>query len=111
MARTEIQKGITFTELLIVIVLLAVLGMVAVPRISRSAQNAKQNTCDTNVSVVNAAVEMYAREHNSQYPADTNDLTSKILLNTQYFPEGVPSCPLGGTYLMDPETRRVICSH
>ncbi|MBN1126133.1 MAG: prepilin-type N-terminal cleavage/methylation domain-containing protein [Sedimentisphaerales bacterium] len=105
------NKGVTLTELLIVIVLLAVLGMIAVPRISRSAQNARQNTCDTNVSVVNAAVEMYAREHDGQYPADTNDLTRKVLNNSEYFPEGVPTCPLGGTYLMDPDTRRVICSH
>ncbi len=111
MSKTQGRKGVTLVELLIVVLILAALSAIAIPRISKSAQNARQNACDTNVSVINSAVEMYAADHDGLYPADDADMIHSILDNIDYFPDGVPTCPLGGTYRMDGTTKRVSCDH
>ena len=111
MTRTTNRKGVTLIELLIVVLILAALSAIAIPRISQSAQNAKQNACNTNISVINSAIEMYAADNDGSYPTDDADMQTKVTGNTDYFPDGPPTCPLGGTYSMDAGTYRVSCDH
>jgi len=106
MVQSKKRKGVTLIELLIVVLILAALSAIAIPRISKSAQNAKQNACDTNVDVINSAIEMYNAD-NGSYPDKLDDVTK----DKQYFPDGTPTCPLGGKYTMDPTTHRVSCNH
>ncbi len=106
MVKRDKSEGVTLIELLIVVLILAALSAIAIPRISQSAQNAKQNACDTNVDVINSSIEMYNAD-NSGYPAALADVTG----STAYFPDGPPPCPLNGTYLMDGATKRVSCNH
>ena len=101
------KRGVTLIELLIVVVILAALAMIAIPRISASADNAKQNACDTNVDLINSAIEMYYVDNDGTWPAALADVTG----STTYFPDGAPECPLGGTYSMDSGTHRVSCDH
>ncbi len=105
MLKREKREGVTLIELLIVVLILAALSAIAIPRISQSAQNAKQNACDTNVDVINSAIEMYNAD-NSGYPANLNLVTGDLT----YFPDGAPACPLTGTYSMG-ATSRVTCNH
>ena len=105
------KRGVTLVELLIVVLILAALSAIAIPRISKSAQNARQNACDTNVSVINSAVEMYAADNDGLYPANDADMIRNILDNIDYFPDGAPTCPLNGTYRMNETTKRVSCDH
>ncbi len=105
------RKGVTLVELLIVVLILAALSAIAIPRISKSAQNAKQNACDTNISVVNSAIEMYAADNNGVYPTDNADMQTKVTSDLTYFPDGAPACPLTGAYTMDGVSKRVSCSH
>ncbi len=106
MVKREKRQGVTLIELLIVVLILAALSAIAIPRISQSAQNAKQNACDTNIDVINSAIEMYNAD-NSGYPSALNDVAG----STTYFPDGAPACPLSGTYSMDGTTKRVSCNH
>lgn len=101
------KRGVTLIELLIVVVILAALAMIAIPRISASAENAKQNACDTNVDLINSAIEMYYVDNDGSWPAAIGDVTG----STTYFPDGAPVCPLSGTYSMDGTTHRVTCNH
>lgn len=88
MSRTE-RKGVTLIELLIVVLILAALSAIAIPRISQSAQNAKANACHTNLDVINSSIEMYNADTGG-YPA-TLDLVTQ---NVTYFPDGEPTCPV-----------------
>jgi len=97
------KKGVTLFELLIVVILLGVLSAVAIPRISKSSTNAKSKTCDTNVDVINTAIEMYHAEIGS-YPASA----AAIMGNTTYFPDGAPACPFGTAYLGNSDISRVV---
>ena len=99
------RKGVTLIELLIVVLILAALSAIAIPRISQSATNAKTNACLTNLDVINSAIEMY-NANESAYPSALSDVTTS---NT-YFPDGAPSCSLGGTYTLG-ANNRITCSH
>ncbi|MCD6393785.1 MAG: prepilin-type N-terminal cleavage/methylation domain-containing protein [Planctomycetes bacterium] len=105
MVQRKKRAGVTLIELLIVVLILAALSAIAIPRISQSAHNAKQNACDTNVDVINSAIEMYNADTGS-YPSAMSDVTG----STTYFPDGAPTCPLGGTYSMNADNR-VTCNH
>ncbi len=105
MVQRKKREGVTLIELLIVVLILAALSAIAIPRISQSAQNAKQNACDTNIDVINSAIEMYNAD-NSGYPANLGLVTGDLA----YFPDGAPTCPLTGTYSMG-ATFRVTCNH
>ena len=93
MFRDTERKGITLIELLIVVLILAALSAVAIPRISQSANNAKKNACHTNIDILNSAIEMYNADE-SAYPTNLSTLTG----NTTYFPDGAPTCALGTAY-------------
>ena len=105
MVQRKKREGVTLIELLIVVLILAALSAIAIPRISQSAHNAKQNACDTNVDVINSAIEMYNADTGS-YPATLNLVTG----STTYFPDDAPTCSLGGTYSMN-ALNRVTCDH
>jgi type II secretion system protein G len=105
MVKKETRKGVTLIELLIVVLILGALSAIAIPRISQSANNAKQKACDTNVDVVNSAIEMYNADTGA-YPILSADLTD-VTVNAAYFPDGAPACPFSTAYAMDATTKRV----
>lgn len=106
MAMKKNRKGVTLVELLIVVLILAALSAIAIPRISQSATNARLNACATNIDIMNSTIELYNAEE-SDYPGDITDVTD----NTDYFPDGVPICPLSGIYSMSATSHRVSCNH
>lgn len=83
------KKGVTLVELLIVVLILAALSAIAIPRISQSAANAKANACATNIDVLNSAIEIYNVE-NEDYPTNLVTITG----DTDLFPDGTPVCPV-----------------
>jgi len=86
------RKGVTLVELLIVVLILAALSAIAIPRISQSATNAKQKACHTNIDVINSSIELYNADTGG-YPADLTVVTT----DTSYFPDGAPVCPVDGS--------------
>ena len=86
------RKGVTLIELLIVVLILAALSAIAIPRISQSAENAKIKACASNIDIINSAIELYYAEHD-EYPTDLTVITN----DTSIFPDGAPICPITGT--------------
>ena len=83
------RKGVTLIELLIVVLILAALSAIAIPRISQSATKAKSKACDTNIDILNSSIELFNAEE-GHYPATLSDITG----NPLYFPDGAPKCPV-----------------
>jgi prepilin-type N-terminal cleavage/methylation domain-containing protein len=106
MAKKMNRKGVTLIELLIVVLILAALSAIAIPRISQSAESARDNACATNINIMNSAIELY-NANEGDYPSALTDVTG----DTDSFPDGAPTCPHEGTYTMSGTTYRVSCSH
>jgi len=89
MVKKQKNKGVTLIELLIVVLLLAALAAIAIPRISQSAANAKAEACKANIDIINQAIERYYLTYD-KYPATLPIVT----WNTNNFPDGEPRCPV-----------------
>ena len=89
MYNKKYRSGVTLIELLIVVLILAALSAIAVPRISQSAVQAKIRSCATNIAVLNSAIERYYVT-NGDFPDDLRDVSR----DRNYFPDGPPKCPI-----------------
>lgn len=97
------KKAFTLVELLIVVLILAALAAIAVPRIGASAANAKAKACLTNIDIINSQIELYTANTGSA-PSALTDVTA----DTNYFPDGEPICPVTeAVYSLDATTGRV----
>lgn len=99
------SAAFSLLELLAVVAVLGLLAALIVPRVSSNSDAAKEKTCLHNRTELNITVEQYYL-HTGNWPA--NDL-SDIAADPNYFPEGLPTCPVTGQpYRIDPTTHRVI---
>ncbi len=89
------KKGFTLVELMIVILILAALTAIAVPKIGASAANAKQKACDTNVDIINSQIELFTANTGSA-PSPLSEVTGDV----NYFPDGAPTCPYSTAYAL-----------
>jgi prepilin-type N-terminal cleavage/methylation domain-containing protein len=85
--------GFTLVELIVVVLIIAALAAIAIPRISSSSTKAKSSACDTNVDVINTQIELY-KANTGSWPSALTDVTG----NEDYFPDGEPNCPYGTAY-------------
>ena len=90
------RKGFTLVEVLLVVVIVAVLASIVIPRIAASAQEANEAKCDTNRANLISAIERYAINNKGTYPTAIGDIR-----NTTYFPHGLPTCPWTTAYAYD----------
>ena len=96
--------GFTLVEILAVVVILGILAAVVVPRVLVSSSTAKTNACLQNKAAINTAVEKWYFDKGT-WPLDT---LADIGADTNYFPEGIPVCPVDSTvYALDATTHRV----
>jgi prepilin-type N-terminal cleavage/methylation domain-containing protein len=96
------RKGFTLVELIVVVLIIAALAAIAIPRISSSATTAKNSACDTNVDVVNTQIELY-KANTGSWPSALSDVTE----STDYFPDGEPNCPYDTAYVLSGTTHHV----
>lgn len=101
----QLRKGLTLIEMLVVVLILAALMAVIVPRITKATYKANENACGTNIDTINMQVEYY-RVTSEGDAAILSDVTGDLDL----FPEGPPVCPKEGTYSLSGENRAV-CDH
>lgn len=99
--------GFTLIEILFVVIVIAILAAIAIPRIVTSTATAKTNACKANQAIMSTQIEQYHLDEGS-WPATLATVTN----NTTYFPDGAPACPEGSfaNYSMDATTHRVSCN-
>src|SRR4029079_17210201 len=79
-------------ELLAVVTILGIIAAMVLSRVMVSTDEAKEKTCLHNRTEINVTVEQYYL-HNGVWPA--NNL-SDISADPNYFPDGLPTCPVSG---------------
>jgi prepilin-type N-terminal cleavage/methylation domain-containing protein len=103
--RPTFRIAFSLLELLAVVTILGIIAALIVPRVVNSSDKAKVSTCSHSRAEINIAVEQYYI-HTGAWPAD--DL-SDIAADINYFPNGIPACPVTGQlYRLDPVTHRVL---
>jgi len=104
----RLEKGrsaFSLMELLAVVTILGTIAALVLPRVIRGSDVAKEKSCYHNRSEINITVERYYI-HTGNWPA--SDL-SDIAADTNFFPDGLPACPLSGApYRIDGTSHRVI---
>jgi general secretion pathway protein G len=65
--KTQLQKGFTLVELLIVVIILAILAAIVVPQFTSSTDDAKVASMDSTLANVRAAIQLYYQQH-GKYP-------------------------------------------
>ena len=100
------RKALTMFEAMFIVVALCVIMLVAVPRIVKSATNARAGTCATNINIMNSQIELYAANNNGSYPPTLKTITK----DPDYFPDGPLECPFGGKYELG-ASHKVWCDH
>ncbi len=98
----RVKRGFTLVELLIVVLILAALAAIAVPRIGESANNAKRRSCETNIDIMNSQIELFTANTGAA-PVLLTDVTADI----NYFPDGAPTCPFSTAYGLSGTTGHV----
>ena len=103
--RHQTLAAFSLMELIAVVTILGVIAALVLPRVIRGTDVTKEKTCLHNRAEINITVERYYL-HNDSWPA--SDL-SDIGVDLDYFPDGLPTCPVSGAaYRIDPATHRVI---
>ena len=100
------ERGFTLLEILAVLAIVGVLAALAVPRFILTTSDAEEEVCEANKATINVQVERYYLANDETYPADIDTLTG----DEDYFPDGAPECPSGGTYALDEDTHRATCT-
>ena len=73
--RARAAAGFSLIELVIVVVIIAIIGAIAIPKMSRGAAGANESALVSDLTVMRAALELYAQEHGGSYPASTTFVT------------------------------------
>lgn len=98
----ERRFGFSLLELMTVVLLIGILVTIGVVRIAESSDKAKQKSCNSNRTQLNAALERYAVS-NGSFATDISDVDT-----ADYFPGGIPVCPVDGSaYTLNTTTHRV----
>lgn len=92
------RKGFTLVELLLVVLIIAILASIVVPRLTGAANEANKAKCDANWANLIRALELYAANNDGAYPANQTAFDADILNSSTYFPHGAPVCPYGTAY-------------
>ena len=74
--RRPSHGGFTLVELLIVIIIIAVLAAVAIPKFANSSTRSKEGTLKSNLKIVRNSVEMF-RADTGLSPLDIQDMTTE----------------------------------
>ena len=84
------EKGFSLVELMVVVVIIGVLVAIAIPVYNRTTDRAEKGACHANQRMIEGAA--------SQYEMNTGESINDVNDLKEYFKDGTPTCPSGGTY-------------
>lgn len=98
------RRGFTLIELLLVLVILAVLAAVVVPKFTRRSEQARDAAAKTDISNMETALDAYEID-NGRYPTSDEGLSALVDAPSSatnwkgpYLKKGVPNDPWGNAY-------------
>jgi general secretion pathway protein G len=102
------NKGFTILEVMLVVMLISILAAIVIPRFAVSTKRAKVQSCEMNRAIINKQVEAYYFVE-ATWPVDAMD---DIKTNDNYFPDGVPTCPVDMTsYVLETAPKHRVSGH
>ncbi|HOO56224.1 MAG TPA: type II secretion system protein [bacterium] len=102
------QRGFTLIEVIMVVVLISILGAIVIPRFFISTKQAKVQACEIQRAIINKQVESYYFIE-ATWPMDS---LTDIKSNANYFPDGIPTCPIDETsYILKPSPIHRVSGH
>ncbi len=84
------SSGFTILEVMLVVLLISILAGIVIPRFAISTKRAKVQACEMNRAILNKQVESYYFVE-ATWPLDSLE---DIRTNFNYFPDGIPTCPV-----------------
>lgn len=95
-------------EMLAVVTLLGILAAIVIPRVSTPGRRAKTTSCQVNKTNIEIQAALWFRRTGAWPSATLADIGADL----DYFPEGLPTCPVDGSaYTFDSLTRQVSGHH
>jgi type II secretory pathway pseudopilin PulG len=104
MKRKLSATAFSLVELMGVLAIVGLLAAIVLPRVTGSDEQSKIAACKAHKCNIEVQAELWLQNKGS-WPA-TN--LSNISVDVNYFPQGIPICPVdGSSYTFDPTTGRV----
>jgi type II secretion system protein G len=75
-------SGFTLVEILIIVVILAVLAAIVIPKFSNATDETKDSALDKNLQVIRQQLELYRLEHLDSYPVFLTGEASQLMYKT-----------------------------
>jgi general secretion pathway protein G len=82
--------GFTILEVMLVVILISILAAIVIPRFAVSTKRAKVQSCEMNRAIINKQIEAYYFVEATWPMDDMGDIKT----NENYFPDGIPTCPV-----------------
>ncbi len=96
-------KGLTFVELLVVILILAALILIALPRYLDAVYRSRVSGCQAQITIINTAAQAFFAT-NKRWPAEVEEMCESTAPPTVKSPpiQELPECPFGVPYELVP---------
>ena len=100
---SRVARGFTLVELLVVILILAALMVIAIPRYFLAVYRAKVRGCQANIQIINTATQAFFAR-NKVWPTRIEEMCETTAPSWVVSPplQEVPECPFGVPYEMAP---------